>query len=88
MIERSELELLIESSKNMIYKLARRFSSDSIEDLYQVGVVGVIYAYKNISMVKLLKKYKNEVNCSVCFFYNGLNIFNYENIYDITFTVE
>jgi len=31
----------------MIYKLASTFSRDSLEDLYQVGVIGLINAYNN-----------------------------------------
>ena len=47
MIERSELETLIENNKKMIYKLANSFSSNNIDDLYQVGVIGLINAYNN-----------------------------------------
>lgn len=47
MIERSELETLIENNKKMIYKLANSFSGNNIDDLYQVGVIGLINAYNN-----------------------------------------
>lgn len=48
------LEELIDSNKNLIYKIASNFSNYyPIEDLYQVGVLGIIKAYKN---------YKNSEN--------------------------
>ena len=40
------LSLLIEQNKNMIYKIASLFSYNSKEDLFQVGCVGLINAYK------------------------------------------
>ena len=45
-IERSNIEKLIKENERMIYKLASSFSS-SYEDLYQVGVIGLINAYNN-----------------------------------------
>lgn len=47
MIERSEINSLIEDNKKMIYKLANNFSRNNFEDLYQVGVIGLINAYNN-----------------------------------------
>lgn len=44
----NELLYLIESNKNMIYKIASKYSNYyNIEDLYQVGVIGLLEAYKN-----------------------------------------
>lgn len=40
------LSLLIEQNKNMIYKIASLFSYNSKEDLFQVGCIGLINAYK------------------------------------------
>lgn len=42
-----ELERLVVENTNLIYKLARSFGDKNIEDLYQVGVIGLIYAYNN-----------------------------------------
>lgn len=42
-----ELERLLNENTNLIYKLARSFGDKNIEDLYQVGVIGLIYAYNN-----------------------------------------
>ena len=44
----NELLSLIEANKNLIYKIALKYkNSYNIEDLYQVGVIGLIEAYKN-----------------------------------------
>ena len=42
-----ELERLVVENTNLIYKLARSFGDKNIDDLYQVGVIGLIYAYNN-----------------------------------------
>lgn len=45
---KQELETLILANNNLIYALAHRFNyNDSKEDLYQVGVIGLIKAYRN-----------------------------------------
>lgn len=42
------LQTLIEENKNLIYSVAHRFGSPAmIEDLFQVGCIGIINAYKN-----------------------------------------
>lgn len=38
---------IIELNKNLIYKIAGKFYKEDIEDLYQVGVIGVLKAYRN-----------------------------------------
>lgn len=43
----TELEQVIETNKNLIYKIASGFYGAEMEDLYQVGVIGLIKAYKN-----------------------------------------
>ena len=44
---KQEVLNLINENKNLIYKIASRFSSYyDIEDLFQVGVIGIIEAYK------------------------------------------
>jgi len=43
----TRLENLIEENSGLIYKLARSLSNKNIEDLYQVGVIGLINAYNN-----------------------------------------
>lgn len=43
----SELEQVIKENESLIYKLAYSISASSVEDLYQVGVIGVIKAYEN-----------------------------------------
>ena len=46
-----EIELLIEENKNLIYKIASKYSYYyNMEDLFQVGVIGLIKAYKNYKM--------------------------------------
>lgn len=46
-----EIEMLIEENKNLIYKIASKYSYYyNIEDLFQVGVIGLIKAYKNYKM--------------------------------------
>lgn len=49
-IERDMLKELISSNKNLIYSIVYKFSRDDIEDLFQVGVIGLIKAYKNYNM--------------------------------------
>lgn len=45
---REEIKLLIEENKNLIYSIASKYSRYySIEDLFQVGVIGLINAYKH-----------------------------------------
>lgn len=46
-IEKEQIERLIKENERMIYKLARSLSSTNIEDLYQVGAIGLINAYNN-----------------------------------------
>ena len=42
------LEQVIEKNQNLIYKVATKYSKYySIEDLFQVGIIGLIKAYKN-----------------------------------------
>lgn len=41
------IETIIETMTPLIYKIAGRFYGQDVEDLYQVGVLGVIKAYKN-----------------------------------------
>lgn len=43
----SELERIIELHKKLIYKIASRFHDIPTEDLFQVGIIGVIKAYNN-----------------------------------------
>mgnify|MGYP000921934306 CR=1 FL=1 len=43
----SELYTVVQENEKMIYKLASNYSSNLKEDLYQVGVIGLISAYKN-----------------------------------------
>lgn len=38
---------IVKDNEKMIYKLARSISINNIEDLYQVGVIGLINAYNN-----------------------------------------
>ena len=38
---------MLEENKKLIYKLASSFSSTNKEDLFQVGVIGLINAYNN-----------------------------------------
>lgn len=38
---------VIDLNKNLIYKIASKFYGVDLDDLYQVGVVGVLQAYKN-----------------------------------------
>lgn len=40
------LALLVEQNRNMIYKIASLFSYNNKEDLFQVGCIGLINAYK------------------------------------------
>lgn len=43
-----ELENLIEENQNLIYSIAHSFGrKESMEDLFQVGCIGIINAYKN-----------------------------------------
>ena len=45
---REEIEQIIYKNKNLIYKIASKYSAYySMEDLFQVGVIGIINAYKN-----------------------------------------
>ncbi len=45
---RDEVEKIIYKNKNLIYKIASRYSNYySMEDLFQVGVIGIIKAYNN-----------------------------------------
>jgi RNA polymerase sporulation-specific sigma factor len=44
----TELMHIIETNKNIIYKIASKYRDYyNVEDLYQVGVIGLIEAYKN-----------------------------------------
>ncbi len=46
-----EIEMLIDENKNLIYKIASKYSYYyNMEDLFQVGVIGLIKAYKNYKM--------------------------------------
>lgn len=38
---------VVNLNTNLIYKIAKKFYNADIEDLYQVGVVGILKAYKN-----------------------------------------
>ncbi len=52
----SEYLTLIKESEGLIYKIASKYSMYySIEDLYQVGTIGVIKAYKNYKRDKSVK---------------------------------
>ncbi|MBR1413172.1 MAG: sigma-70 family RNA polymerase sigma factor [Bacilli bacterium] len=44
-----DTQKLVDENKNFIYKIARSFSynENELEDLFQVGVVGLLKAYKN-----------------------------------------
>ena len=42
-----ELAGVVQENERMIYKLARSFSTSSVEDLFQVGVIGLINAYNS-----------------------------------------
>lgn len=42
-----ELEQVIKLNERLIYKIANKFNSLPIEDLYQAGVIGLIKAYNN-----------------------------------------
>lgn len=42
-----ELETIIKANEGLIYKIANRFSNVEKEDLYQVGVIGLLKALKN-----------------------------------------
>lgn len=42
-----ELAGVVNEHERMIYKLARSFSTSSVEDLFQVGVIGLINAYNS-----------------------------------------
>ena len=46
---------LIKENSKLIYSIARRFSFCDIEDLYQVGALGIIKAYKNFDNSKNCK---------------------------------
>lgn len=43
----NELADVVNENERLIYKLARSFSTSSVEDLYQVGVIGLINAYNS-----------------------------------------
>ena len=43
----NELAGVVVEHEKMIYKLARSFSTSSVEDLFQVGVIGLINAYNS-----------------------------------------
>lgn len=48
-----EIEILIEKYEKLIYKIAKKFSSRyPIEDLFQVGIIGLINAQKNYKQNK------------------------------------
>lgn len=42
-----ELAGVVKENERIIYKLARSFSNSSVEDLFQVGVIGLINAYNS-----------------------------------------
>lgn len=42
-----ELTMVVKENERLIYKLARSLSSSSVEDLFQVGVIGLIKAYNS-----------------------------------------
>ena len=42
-----ELAKVVKENERIIYKLARSFSNSSVEDLFQVGVIGLINAYNS-----------------------------------------
>lgn len=42
-----ELAGIVKENERIIYKLARSFSNSSVEDLFQVGVIGLINAYNS-----------------------------------------
>lgn len=42
-----ELKDVVKMNEKMIYKLASRFSRGSVDDLFQVGVIGLINAYNS-----------------------------------------
>ena len=42
-----ELAEVVKDNEKMIYKLASSFSTSSVDDLFQVGVIGLINAYNN-----------------------------------------
>ena len=42
-----ELAEVVKENERMIYKLARSFSTSSVDDLFQVGVIGLINAYNS-----------------------------------------
>ena len=46
-----ELVEVVKDNERMIYKLASSFSTSSKEDLYQVGVIGLINAYKSYNPI-------------------------------------
>lgn len=47
-MDKENISSLIEDNKKLIYKLASEYSSlYNAEDLYQVGIIGIIKAYKN-----------------------------------------
>ena len=51
---KEEIEKIIEDNKKLIYKIASNYSYYyNVDDLFQVGVIGLIKAYKN---------YKNSSN--------------------------
>ena len=45
----NELAEVVKDNEKMIYKLASSFSTSSVDDLFQVGVIGLINAYNNYS---------------------------------------
>ena len=45
-MEKLELKDLVLENQNLIYSIASKFRGD-IEDLFQVGTIGFIKAYKN-----------------------------------------
>lgn len=49
-LDKNDLVNLIVKNENLIYSLANRFSSySSKEDLYQIGIIGLINAYRNFN---------------------------------------
>ena len=53
---KKDILILIKENSNLIYKIASKYSKFSnIDDLYQVGVIGLINAYNNFDCNKLTK---------------------------------
>ena len=60
----TELEQIIELHEKLIYKIASKFHDVPTEDLFQVGIIGIIKAYNNYVPSSETKSYNGAVSCA------------------------